>query len=445
MSKHIEHVQALVAEIDLQAPYVAENEQFYQGRQPLAFLSAEARKLVKLDRIASNLCRLMVNSIAERIRVVGLTLNDRSNEDLFKTWRASDMDQRLGSMIREALAYGASYAIVWDTTGTRRPRVTPESVRNMTVARNPETGEITEAVKRWTAADGVHHVVWYGPTTIERYEASDATGSGLVLKDTIANPLGTPPVVEVLNVDLIGMLGVSEMDDLKPLVNALNKILADMLATSESYARPRRWAAGIELETDEDGEPVNPFPETNRMAVAEEATAKFGQWDAASLTAYDSAVKVLMAQIQAVSSLPGHYLGTLNGAPTSADGNRSAEASLAGRAEEKIKTFGPAIERIGQLLQGIKTGTDPLSHRVGVVTADPATRSEAQAADAAVKLHAEGLLSRNATLRRLGMTADEIKENDRELLQEQAMRLIEAPLEVPTAPEPAQITSGAQE
>jgi hypothetical protein len=53
--------------------------------------------------------------------------------------------------------------------------------------------------------------------------------------------------------------GPSEIDDLKPLVDALNKSLADMMVTSEYVGRPRRWATGIEL-TDEsvlgdDGQP----------------------------------------------------------------------------------------------------------------------------------------------------------------------------------------------
>ena len=45
-----------------------------------------------------------------------------------------------------------------------------------------------------------------------------------------------------------------------PLVDALNKCLADMMVTSEYVGRPRRWATGIELAEepvlDDDGNPV---------------------------------------------------------------------------------------------------------------------------------------------------------------------------------------------
>ncbi|WP_155726206.1 phage portal protein, partial [Mycobacterium avium] len=71
---------------------------------------------------------------------------------------------------------------------------------------------------------------------------------GYNLVDTLANPLGVVPVVGLRNGDLIlGRHGSSEIDDLKPLVDALNKLLIDMMTTSEYTGRPRRWATGIEL------------------------------------------------------------------------------------------------------------------------------------------------------------------------------------------------------
>ncbi|MGV9482550.1 hypothetical protein ACWDNR_24455, partial [Gordonia aichiensis] len=36
-------------------------------------------------------------------------------------------------------------------------------------------------------------------------------------------------------------------------VDSLNKILVDMMTTSEFVGRPRRWATGIELEEDPSG------------------------------------------------------------------------------------------------------------------------------------------------------------------------------------------------
>ena len=58
--------------------------------------------------------------------------------------------------------------------------------------------------------------------------------------ESIPNPLGMVPVVEFRNGDRLLDDGVSEIADLVPLVDGLNKSLADMLVTSEYAARPCR-------------------------------------------------------------------------------------------------------------------------------------------------------------------------------------------------------------
>ena len=160
------------------------------------------------------------------------------------------------------------------------------------------------------------------------------------------------PVVRLKNSDRLLDDGVSEIDDLRPLVDGLNKVLVDMMVTSEFVGRPRRWASGIELEEqdvlDDDGNPtgeteaVNPIPEGDRAMISENDSAKFGQLEAAGLDGYSTAVDVLLGQIMAVSALPAHYVGQLSDTPASADALRAAEASLTARAEARQASFGRA-------------------------------------------------------------------------------------------------------
>ena len=77
--------------------------------------------------------------------------------------------------------------------------------------------------------------VVYLPDEIVRLRAQQtgATTSGFVVIGTLANPLGVPPVVQLRNADRLLDDGVSEIEDLKPFVDALNKVLTDMLTTSE--------------------------------------------------------------------------------------------------------------------------------------------------------------------------------------------------------------------
>ena len=98
-------------------------------------------------------------------------------------------------------------------------------------------------MKRWETKTTTGGVL-YLPDRIVRLRANQtgATTQGYNTVEEIANPLGAVPVVNLRNTDrILGDYGCSEIDDLKPLVDALNKSLADMMVTSEYVGRPRRW------------------------------------------------------------------------------------------------------------------------------------------------------------------------------------------------------------
>ena len=407
----------LMQKIEEPAAKYADLDRYYTGTQPLAFLSPESRRALgdRFGRLATNLPRLAVTSLAERLRVTGFT-----GADVWPDWLRNDLDQDSGIAHREALLLGSSYVIVWaDQFG--RPKVTVESARQVAVVTDPGTRRITAAVKRWETAKTTEATVFL-PTEIIRLRAEQtgATAAGFKVIETLANPLGMVPVVRLKNSDRLLDDGVSEIDDLRPLVDALNKVLVDMMVTSEFVGRPRRWATGIELEEqdvlDDDGNPtgeteeVNPIPEGNRAMISENDTAKFGQLEAARLDGYESAVNVLLGQIMAVSALPAHYIGQLSDTPASADALRAAEASLTARAEARQAAFGRAWEDVARLIVAVRDGADPQLVDVRVTWADAATRSIAQEADAVVKLYQAGLLPASYALKRLGYSDSEVTE-----------------------------------
>lgn len=413
----------LLQKLSAHAVEYRENDLYYAGQQPLAFLSPESKAALsnRFGRIASNIPRLAVNSIAERLRVTGFV----GTADVWSEFIRCDLDQWSGVVHREALALGQSFVIVWvDADG--QPLVTVESAHHVAVKRDPATRQVVVAVKRYTTETETHAYVFYADHVEHWVAKSPSAGNaGFVLTETIANPLGVVPVVPFTNSDrLLDFDGHSEMDDLKPLVDGLNKTLADLAVAQEFTARPRRWATGIELVErpvldddgnpvlDDDGEPVtdtvNPIPEGDRAMVSENKDARFGQLEGASLAGYENAVKIWLGQIQAVSSLPGHLIGILVDSPTSADALRASESSLTARAEQKQQTFGKAWESVGRLIIAVRDSVDPATVSVRVQWADASTRSTAQESDSAQKLFGSGILSRTGVLKRLGYSDDEI-------------------------------------
>lgn len=408
----------LLQRLDGPAARYANLDRYYTGTQPLSFLSPEAKVALgnRFGRMASNIPRLAVTALAERLRVTGFT-----GAEVWPDWIGNDLDQLSGVAHREALLLGDSYLMVW-ADGSGRPRVTVESAKQVATLTDPGSRQIVAAVKRWET-DTTTEAVMYGPDRIVRLRANStgATTTGFKTVEEIANPLGVVPVVNLRNSDrLLDEYGSSEVDDLMPLVDALNKSLADMMVTSEFVGRPRRWATGVELAEepvlDDDGQEtgqtreVNPIPEGSRAMISENDAAKFGQLAAADLAGYEASVRVILGQIMAVSTLPSHYVGVFTDNPASADALRAAEASLTARAEARQATFGRAWEQVARLIVAVRDGVDPASVEVRVKWADAATRSVAQEADAVTKLFAAGLLPASYALAKLGYSADEVAE-----------------------------------
>lgn len=425
----LDFLHKLVQKLDEPLARYSLLDTYYTGNQPLAFLSPESKLALgnRFGRMASNIPRLAVTALTERLQITGF-----SDSALWTEWLRNDLDLMSNVAHREALLFGDSYVIVWaDALG--RPKVTVESAKQVSCLFDPGTREITAAVKRWETEVSTEAVL-YLPDRIMQYRANHTGASlGFELVAEIPNPLGVVPVVNLRNSDrILDDYGASEIDDLMPLVDGLNKSLADMLVTSEYVGRPRRWATGIELEekpvVDDDGNPVlddddnpvvetvNPIPEGNRAMIAEAAEARFGQLAAADLTGYEASVRVMLGQIMAVSTLPAHYIGIFTDNPASADALRASEASLTARAEARQETFGRAWEKVAKLMIAVMDRVDPVVvDDVVVFWSEAGTRSMAQEADAAVKLFEVGLLPRAFTLRKLGYSDEEILQIEAEI------------------------------
>ncbi|OBB57956.1 hypothetical protein A5757_19260 [Mycobacterium sp. 852013-51886_SCH5428379] len=395
-----------------------ELERYATGTQPLAFISPQSRKALgdRLTRIASNIPALSVDSIVERLRIVGF-----SDARAWEAFTAADLDQKAADAMRAALLYGTGYVLVWGKDG--KPVASVESPRQCAVIRDPADRSVLAGVKRYSDDRAKTTHAWvYLPDRVEHWVADTqgAAVAGFRIAETLDNPLGVVPLVPVDN-------GASEIRDVMPLVDALNKLLADMMVASEAAGKPRRWISGLELveraRLDRDGNPildgngepiidtVSPIDDVNvvQTLISENPDTKFGQLSASDLSGFREGVQVIISQLSAVSSLPAHYLSPLTAAQVpSADGLRAAEASLTARCEQKQLAFGRAFEQVGRLLIAVETGLDPAAIPLRVKWASAATRSEAQEADAAVKLFQSGLLSRRATLARIGMSQDEI-------------------------------------
>lgn len=410
----------LLQALDAPQHRFTELDKYASGKQALAYLSPEARiALPALNRIVSNIPGLAVSSLAERLKVTGF-----KGVNVWDDWLSNDLDQLSTVLHREALTFGDAYVIVW-AREDGSPLATVESPQQVAVVKNPATREIESAVKRWRTKTETHAMV-YLPDRIEHWRAktAGAATAGFELVERLDNPLGVVPVVNFCNAERIIGCGHSEIDDLIPLVDGLNKTLADLAVAQEYTARPRRWATGIDLieipRLDSDGNPVldvngdpvtdteSPIPEGWRTMWSEKPESKFGQLPGADLKGYEAAVRIWLQQIMAVSALPAHMVGITTENPSSSEAIRASESALTARAEQRQAVFGRSWEQVARLMVAIRTGVSVESVTAKVQWRDPSSTSVAAETDAVTKLVQSGILSKSGALRRLGYSEDEI-------------------------------------
>ena len=400
-------LETLSAKLDESQSGLSTLDAYFEGRQPAAFLSPASREALgnRLRVLGINFPRLLVNSVAERMVVTGFHAigEDTADRDLWTVWQANDLDSQAHLAHVDALTYGRSFVFVW-VDSQNQPLVTVESARQVTVSTDPATGTVRAALKRWT--DGKdHYAVVYEPDQITKFRGKE---NALQVVETIANPLGEVPVVPIVNrARLLDFEGSSEMTDILDLTDGLAKIMSDVMVTSEHFARPRRWATGLEVVEDEDGNSINPFNlDADRLWQSEAPDTKFGQFEGARLDGYSDLTAILTQQIGAVSGLPPHYLGLNGDQPPSADAIRSAEASLVAKTVSKQRTYGRAWARVADLIVKVRDGHNQRDFET--VWASPETRTPAQVADAAAKLVGMGVPLESALADPLGYSPSQI-------------------------------------
>lgn len=417
-----------------------ENRAYWDGLQPLAYLATEAAAALgnRFGVLSVNYARVAITALTERLR-----LNGFDGVPVWDTLLALDYDTLADTLHREALLQGESFCLVWaDEHGN--PTITIESGETVAVKRDDVTRQIVAAIKQVTvkespATKGYTDVWLYTADAVEHWRSDTPNGGGEYdLIERQPNPLGTVPVVSFVNADLLPSAwrglqyleyaGESEIQPIKPLIDAMAKTVADMLVAQEFCARPRRWATGIEpiyrpvLDSDgnpvvdENGDPVteavNPIPESNRAMLAKSEQARFGQLEGASLQGFRTSVDILREAIMTVSALPSHMCGVTTVNPATSEAMQAAEAGLTARAEAKSKLFAKSHEQVARLVYAIANGVDPATLVARAIWGPFDVKSEAAAADAATKLYSSGLLSRRGMLERMGLSQDQI---DREM------------------------------
>jgi hypothetical protein len=386
----------------------------------------------------ANYCPIVVDALAERLNITGITAEDQSAV-LWGWWTAGRLDGLQVVLHTAAPRDGDAYVLVeWDAE-TLTPKFFFEPAFDggdgVQVVYDDATNTPSMAIKRWRAKSGpgagyLRRINVYYPDRVEKYVSSDKDQSGQWQKfkeDNEAWPMpwlradGRPmgiPIVHYKNRDQGTNYGQSELKDVLPLQNALNKAVIDLLAAADTTAFRIYWMLG------DDPSAVSVSPGSwvySTKPPSGDDAASLGYFPGEDLANLIGLKDSLAIEIARVSRTPVSYFQVSGQRP--AEGTlKQEESGLVGRARARMVSFGNAWEDafgIARKMWNEWGDGDPLDEAVPItiVWKDPETRND-KALLETLKIKADLGVPKQQLWTEMGYSADEI-EHMQEMVDEE--------------------------
>lgn len=351
--------------------------------------------------------RLYLDSLVERIAIVGFRVPGESNQDdrLQSWWKANDLDQEAQVSFLETFIHGRSYISISAPTDedilfghpADAPIIRVESPKHMWVEVDQRTRRVLWAVRFYNDPQSMgmnqdeepqSYTVYLDDRTIY---AVDARGGRFRVVDEDVHDLGIVPIVPSFNRERVSdRYGRSEIiPELRNLQDIATQVVQNMQMAADLMAVPQRLLFGVEKEAIANNQ--DSMAQYNAYMAGilafEDPEAKAMQFSAAELSNYTGALQELAKQVASYTGLPPQYLSFSSQTPASAEAIRSAESRLVKKAELKGTMFGNVWERVMRIASLVMNGSiDDTLRNIEAILTDPSTPTYAAKADAAVKL-----------------------------------------------------------
>lgn len=402
-------------------PKLQNLDRYYEGDQPLQFASEKYRSAFGglFRELADNWCESVVNATEEKLNVVGFRFGPTADADqeAWRIWQANGLDLESQVAHIEALVLSECYGLVWpNINDPDTPLITVEHPTQMvTWPKANNRREVAAAMKRYVDDDGYEIAYLYLPELVYRFRSTTKSKSGLreftigrwVLEDrddapdpgVQPNPLApVVPVVPIQNRPRLVKPPRSEIENVIPLQDAVNKLWCDMLLDSEFSAYTQRYVLGWEPDVDPDtNQPIAPpWKQQDRLwffppADDGESQMSVGTFPAADLAGFLKAIELCVNHIASQTRTPPHYLSP-SADRLSGESIKASESGLIAKVRRRMVPFGEAWEQMLRLCFRLK-GDQERANFEGAETIwlDPEQATEGELTDAAQKLRAMGI------------------------------------------------------
>jgi hypothetical protein len=327
---------------------------YYDGNQPLMYTATRLREVFenRCARFSQNWCAVVVDSILDRLEITGWDAEDRArNAKLDELW--SDLHIGIeADEVHEAMAVTGEGFIIVGTDEAGNPEVYQNHPANVFVRYQDSSPAKKKYAAKWYVDGDYTRIILYYEDRFENYFAKgkpedivsytsfqfDETESG-------TNPTGIIPVFHFRN----SRRGLkSELDNVIPIQDAINKLLGDMMVTAEFNAFPARYIitnANIDTLKNAPNE-IWSIPAAIR---ADEQGTSVGTLEAADLSNYSNQISELANSIAVITRTPKHYFYGADGQP-SGEALIAMEAPLSKKARKTQQLLDPIWSDVGAYL-----------------------------------------------------------------------------------------------
>lgn len=368
----IQDIKRVYTEITAKRQSYNDNFGYYDGDQPVMYSTQALREVFRnLDaRFTLNFCAVVIDAVKERIAFRGFSAKDKTiNTALLDMIADQDLLNEADEVHEAALVCGESFVIVWpqlDAQGleTGMAEIFYNDPRNVAIFYDPANPKkVAFAGKMWCDANKYFHVTLYYSDHLEYYVASkaaeneqgaeineksfipDVTRAGVVATESeVTWPLNPyAPDMPVFHFRVEKRIIKSDIKNVIPLQNGMNKLMADMMITSEFAAWPQRYFitnANVSALQVKPGTILG-VPSGSK----EEQATSAGEFGAAQLTNFTGSIDKLIGYTSSITNTPKHYFDPSSDAP-SGEALIAMESPLNKKAQDRIDKFTPVWQRV---------------------------------------------------------------------------------------------------
>lgn len=318
---------------------------YYDGEQPLVYTANRLNEIFKdLDAyFAENWCSVVIDSARDRVNLREINVEGSANARWKEIWEASEISLESDDVHEAAMVAGEGYFIAWPDEDNVIQGYHNDPRLVHLFYENGEPRKKKFAAKMWVSDDERLNMTLYYADKLEYYKTRnkaknvmDANSFEPTRETSAENPYGEIPVFHYR----MGQRKVkSDLKNVIPIQNGINKLLTDMMVTAEFMAFPQRYVisqAEVQGKLKVAPKEIWDLPAGDGMGQQTQA----GQFEAAKLENYLNSIDNLATALGSITRTPKHYFFSV-GSNLSGEALIAMEAPLNKKAQDRVDRFVP--------------------------------------------------------------------------------------------------------